>query len=342
MINPIPFSPSKVIGASRRSRRTARGLLRGINTTLAYLTFSWATLQAAEGLAAWQALAMGMAGDPVLEVASGPGVWAAVTESGDLLRSTNAVQWERWTVPPADRVKLYSVACSQDRLVGVGRHSPNFQCVAASLKSDGTEPSVWLKPTPPSILWVVRFLNDEFVAAGDDGHVFRSLDGVTWIAAEQIPTGSSSVRGLAYGKGRYLALELQASRIWSSTNLQQWSATSIPLGTWQGLTFGGGKFVAVGSGGKVLWSEDGQTWCDGGGWLSADVCGLDPLRLSDGHADGGRFLSAKDRRYRLDATANLQQWSELATVTGPGGVAHVPDLAADTESARSYRLTLLP
>ena len=119
--------------------------------------------------------------------------------------------------------------------------------------------------------------NGKFVAGGSYGRMAYSPDGVTWTAVNtqnifSSSTSSDNARAIAWGNNKFVAV---GSRV-ESGNIYMLSMTAYSTDgiTWtavtnntfddgnaiSGIAYGGGKFVAVGSGGLMAYSSDGSTW----------------------------------------------------------------------------------
>jgi hypothetical protein len=129
--------------------------------------------------------------------------------------------------------------------------------------------------------------NGLFVAAtgggGRTGRVFATADGVLW--SEVVPTGTyNGFSQTAYGSGYYVAGGGNVS-IRSARGTTGWGeqASMGDGGILRQLTFGGGKFVAVG-GGRIQHSADALTWAA----QTSGSCAGDPIGVVFGN---GRFLA---------------------------------------------------
>jgi len=105
-----------------------------------------------------------------------------------------------------------------------------------------------------------------FVAVGRNpsgGVIFTSTNGMSWTEVTTSTFGSSSIRDVAYGGVRFVAVGEGGKIAYSTNNGTTWtqaSTTMFDTGTIYGVTYGNGKFVAVGSSGKIAYSTDGTTW----------------------------------------------------------------------------------
>jgi len=93
-----------------------------------------------------------------------------------------------------------------------------------------------------------------------------STDGKAWTAVDDVSSafGTSQIRGIAWGNGKYAAVG-DGGKIAYSTDGSSWIAVeSNPFGSGNiyGIAWGApnGKFVAVGAGGKIAYSTDAIAW----------------------------------------------------------------------------------
>lgn len=104
-----------------------------------------------------------------------------------------------------------------------------------------------------------------FVAAAYWGQMFFSWDGITWTDSGQAV--NIDTPKLAFGNNVFVAAGEhgnldQKARIAYSHDGRRWMEATYPAGLpyLRGVTYGNGKFVAVGDDGVVLTSVDGITW----------------------------------------------------------------------------------
>ena len=118
----------------------------------------------------------------------------------------------------------------------------------------------WVTPQPQggSISRYLALPGGKHVAAGDAGMVLTSSDGTTWVVHSIAHEGT--VTGLATN-GTVVVAVTQPGNIYLSTDAgATWKRTAAAGSAFGGVTFGGGKFVAVGDYGQTAVSTDGQTW----------------------------------------------------------------------------------
>jgi len=149
------------------------------------------------------------------------------------------------------------------------------------------------------------FGNGYFLAIGDGDEVQHSIDGVNWSAYTKPSVADHS--GLAYGNGKWVAVESSGTgAIYSTNNGINWSSTTLPTsGAWVGLAHGSGKFVAIASDTNTVAVADDDTLT----WTTATIPGFQdstqPL-WSDITYGNGRFVAVSNDReavaYSLDGT----------------------------------------
>jgi uncharacterized delta-60 repeat protein len=102
-----------------------------------------------------------------------------------------------------------------------------------------------------------------------------SSDGITW-SSSVLPSGTSGFGKVVFGKDKFVAITANdTNQAAYSTDGINWTATTLPsAGSWNSLSYGGGKFVAIRSSSNVAaYSTDGITWTEttlpaSGTWLS--------------------------------------------------------------------------
>ena len=103
--------------------------------------------------------------------------------------------------------------------------------------------------------------NGFFVIVGTAGNNAYSLDGVTWTAGT--PLSSSVVTAVTYGKGKFWATD--GANIYSTADPRStWDIVGtieIPSGQYlESLNYVAGKLTITGSAGRIMTSEDGESW----------------------------------------------------------------------------------
>jgi hypothetical protein len=107
----------------------------------------------------------------------------------------------------------------------------------------------------------IAFGGGTFVAVGGS-NAFHSLDnGATW--DNGTIAGVASLFKVAYGNGRFVAIDSYSDNVAVSTNGVVWTTYSLGLPLYdylRGIRFGGGLFLVATSDGNIYTSADGVTW----------------------------------------------------------------------------------
>ena len=175
---------------------------------------------------------------------------------------------------------------------------------------------------PGEDLFAVTFSPAElFVAAGYEGAILTSLDGVTWARHSLDPT--DYFHGITWGQDRFVAVG-QEGMVRSSPDGTNWahqvSGTDVYL---KGIAYGNSTFVAVGEGGTIVVSSDATNWVSApsGTALSLNsVCFGNGLFVAVGH----HLKSSPERPAVILVSTNGVDW-----VSGTNGVyKHLRGVAA--------------
>lgn len=183
-----------------------------------------------------------------------------------LLTSENGLDWERLTIPEIYWFGPRDFAYGNGRYVGVGTGTFFPNTVLTSL--DGfTWSTNWANIFPDSVR--VAYGNDRFVAVGGrvnlmGGSASTSPDGMdwSWRFMGGHGTGDFIFTGLCFDGGEFHAVAgNRLSKIVRSRDGEEWALSgSVTSAHLNGVAFGGGRFVAVGSDGSLLHSPDGVHW----------------------------------------------------------------------------------
>lgn len=120
----------------------------------------------------------------------------------------------------------------------------------------------------------VSYCNDIFFIGTSRGQLFYATDGIEqeedW---EQLNLSSifgagtndniNYISAITYGAGKYVAVGQNGKIACSDDGISWTEATGVSITTAiHSVTFGGGKFIAVGADGKIVSSADGETWTE--------------------------------------------------------------------------------
>jgi hypothetical protein len=189
-------------------------------------------------------------------VGYGNGLFVAVGFQGQLLTSTDAVQWT--SVASGTSQALAGAAWGNGRFVVVGG--------GALLASDDGQAwtNLW-SGIPGYALFDVAYGNGQFVAGAsiDFGWSFdgflTSTDGVNW--ARISVADSHPLWRIVYGGGRFVGVGDRA--VWSSTDGLNWSNVASGSSRYlMDVCYTGDAYVAVGGNGILRGSSDASNWVD--------------------------------------------------------------------------------
>jgi hypothetical protein len=221
----------------------------------------------------------------LVSVAHGENIFVAVANDGTILTSTDGATW--FQQPINAPIWPVQITFGKGQFVIAGLYG-------SGVSSDGIHWSMY--PSENVTFNSVGYGNGLFVAGGWDGGVAVSSNGTNWI---QTDPSTPRLWDIAYGKGVYVAVgdsfwngSQWINTVITSRDGTNWTQTSsFPGDGLFGVTYGGGRFVAVGAWGAVFYSEDGFDWNAGssstGDWLY-DVCYGDGYFMAIG-GEGGPY-----------------------------------------------------
>lgn len=111
----------------------------------------------------------------------------------------------------------------------------------------------------PIIIESIRYVNNKYYAVGQQGFIGYSFDGYKWTQAT-VDTTNTFI-DIGYGNGKYIAVG-HAGTVYTSVNGITWYNKSIEGYTTdiRAVYYANGNFVIGTSGGRIDYSEDGETW----------------------------------------------------------------------------------
>jgi len=254
--------------------------------------------------------------------------------------------------PPAgDISRTFSAAAASDMLI-VSIHGGTFQdnLYAGQFElvkgTAGKSLNMPLRDSESRVIF--SFASNETLDAGNDYKLtvrreslktaasrltVQAVKGGIWSAAANADGifGSSLIRGIAYGSGKFVAVADEGKMAHSDDGVT-WTAIRPGFGdrqskfenTIRGIAWGDSKFIAVGYDARMAYSGEGINWS---GWQESLVDGNSLLCVTYG---GGRFMAGGDNGriiYMQDGGSWTRVWesrfgdkSILALVWGnPGG-----------------------
>jgi len=187
--------------------------------------------------------------------------FVALGIDGSILTSADGLTWTFSTTILPGGPNMNSIAFGAGVYVAVGDGGSIFT---------STDLVTWTQvPNAGSDLYSVSFLNGGFVATGAGGALLTSATGSSWIVQDSKTL--SALRGAAFSAsstGIHYVVVGDAGAIVTSTSTDgtNWGAITLPgapAPSLRSVTSGGAlgtRFLAVGQGGTVVFSDDGTTW----------------------------------------------------------------------------------
>jgi len=89
------------------------------------------------------------------------------------------------------------------------------------------------------------------------GEMAYSSGGITWTTVPKSTFGTTIIKGIAYGGGKFVAVGDNGRMAYSSDGVT-WTAVSTStfgISNINDIAYGNGKFVAVGDNGKIAYSD---------------------------------------------------------------------------------------
>jgi hypothetical protein len=123
--------------------------------------------------------------------------------------------------------------------------------------SNGTD---WIRQQTPitATLQAIAYGNGRFVAVGDGSAIISSPDGTNWVQSTITGTQLSTFGGVVWGNGLWVAANEDGYTATSRDGIN-WSVSTNRSERFSDVTFGNGKFVAVGNDSFFV-STDGTNW----------------------------------------------------------------------------------
>lgn len=188
-------------------------------------------------------------------VAWGNNEYVAMSD-GNYSTSVNAMDWQTTIYESWGDLRFriyYSVIWADGRFVAVGSNG----LITAFLHPRDEETKQHLFPVSP-VLKSATWGNEKFVIANESGEIATSPDGLTW---SKVPGLKLFLSGLCWGGTAFAGVGYFNDSLYLSSDGTNWSAinarVSDPLFD---ITWGNGKFVAVGKNGTITTSPDGYVW----------------------------------------------------------------------------------
>lgn len=193
--------------------------------------------------------------------------------AASLLTTQAQLEWELLHPEPTHE-KLNDIAYDGSRFVAVGNHN------TIVTSTDGTN-WTWVEAAERSAYNGVAAGMGHWVTVGFD-YAQHSHNGTNWFSSPGLGNFHSQFSA-AYGNHRFVSV---GDRVAYATAPGQWEFSEYkPENRLLAVTYGVDKFIAVGFDGRIVRSEDGQTWVP-----SSNVL-LHNTTLFDVTYGGGKFVA---------------------------------------------------
>jgi photosystem II stability/assembly factor-like uncharacterized protein len=182
----------------------------------------------------------------------------------------------------------------------------------ATVNVIGLDPSSWRMVDIPGLVTSgfytggIAYGNGVFVAAGDNSSIARSTDnGETWTEVKN-QLDKKTIRTVAYGGGVFIVGGKSSMIAYSTDDGLTWTAvdgkfdSSIDV---RRICYIGGKFFAMGTGGKMSYSGDGHTWT-----AANNINKLIPDIVEDIAYDGNNFILVGGTKMRVAYSSDAITW----------------------------------
>lgn len=282
-------------------------------------------------------------------LAHGGGRWVAVGSSGRMLVSDDGRVWRRpVSLSGMNSNDFFRIEYGGGRFVAVGANK------SVRVSTDG---ETWVAPVLPatSEFWEVCWTGSEFrIPVYPWNTILVSPDGLNWStrAATPGPDPSSSGRYVSVD-GRVYVLAF-AERISSTVDQLAWTRHSSHVGDTSSsavrerqvldLLKAGDRFVAVGTEGLVMTSEDGQQWTYRNGGMVGNLTSVQWLKdrfFVTGNY-GGLFSSPDGGTWTKHNTGGISAALTAAAWNGTRGVAVGQGVAYHSDDLWNWTATTIP
>jgi len=252
------------------------------------------------------------------------GVFAAVTDQGNLLTSTDGLTWSSQSIDKG--VSLDSVAYGNGTWVVVGDKGTVLESADAR---------TWVAATPVTNnkLNSVVYNGNVFIAVGDGGTLITSQDAQTW-KVQSVPAGvTGSLRGIAYSPsfnvtpysilvsgdngtllaGYYGGTNFTSVNSGTSQNLD--AALFPPIG--QGSPF---LTVVVGGSGTIINDGYGTEWVAGSGGVWGSAGSTNTSANLRGLTSGSGYFVATGDQGTILTSVDGKSWTQRFSGDSPSTV----------------------
>ncbi len=259
----------------------------------------------------------------IVDVAYGDGIWVAVGRNGVFIKSTDGITWLRYVMQ--ETRDFYDVEYLNGTWIAVGESEMIYTSTNGEdwvLRRDFPSPwaltSVSLGKDQPNAAPV-------YVAVGEDGGSYTSMNAINWTQSSVSGAGSGLLDS-AYGNDTFVAVEKQDPNPTVSTSVYglTWTSESLEHSS-AGITFASNEFVSASSvTDDVYSSPDGDSWTKHA--LSLQTAGTYELKDIEYNTDYSEVILLRQEptgpsiaASAFAVTGNVNQsWNEDFITNKPG------------------------
>ncbi|MDR0877971.1 MAG: hypothetical protein LBN21_07955 [Treponema sp.] len=271
-------------------------------------------------------------------LAYGGGTYVAGGDDGKIAYSGDGVIWTLVSDSKFGSNAVRGIAYGGGKFAAVGYNDTVAYSSDGATWTAGTVTGDGLPNNLYCVTWAAAPEN-KFVAAGAYGQIALSSDGENWTRqyADWSVSGNKDLLGIAYGDGVYVAVGGEGRVIYSDDGGTGWgkitedlfyiSETALKKLPVNSVTFGNGKFIAVGDGGSIkaavaanikTFEDKWFAWGDGIGGtghtaaIPSEFAGSGILSITYGD---GTFAAA-GHNGKVSTSANGETWTPVTVGEG--------------------------
>lgn len=267
-------------------------------------------------------------GNIMRDFAYGKGVYVGVGFSGQMLASTNNIEWTQVYGDFGDTT-INAIAFGKDVFVAGGNNGK----LAMSINGyDWMQMPSYI--TSDYNIIDIKYINDMFVmvAIGNvvgiyaPSKVLTSIDGITWNSVYGDFSSDFELEGIAYGNGIWVLSS--HDYVYTSPDMNNWTQRRFfYFSESNGITFGNGIFIIGNHNGQVVTSTDGINWK-----VAFDFTPGNPFSLEINRVDYGNGIFLLGLRSKIFYSTNGDEWTEILNIADMGVSGYITSYAIKYEN----------
>ena len=192
-------------------------------------------------------------------IAYGNNKWVVVADSGTIGRVATSTNLINWNVSTSIQNFSWENMCVGNGTLAMISYGASHGYGAVINSTDGGR--TWNVPSVPSISqnWKqIKFLNNLFIAVGDNSQIMTSPNAINW--TQRSFSSNLALKNVTYGAGLYVAVcDAGSFQGITSPDGITWTGFTAPYSC-SDVMYANGLFVAVGNSGAIMTSTNGTTW----------------------------------------------------------------------------------